>query len=418
MKKFIITSILLALFIAGPILLAQDQNNESLGLPGDNLNLYAVMKIFQESETLEGFERTLNDENSRINNLDLNGDNMVDYIKVIDYVDGDVHNIVLQVPVNNRENQDVAVFTVQRYNNGQVQIQLIGDEALYGSNYIIEPIFDEANNGQTPNPGYTGNTRTINGRNITVIRTTPVEIATWPLVRFIYLPGYVTWHSSWYYDYYPPYWRPWSPYYWDFYYGYHYNCYDDYYAHYRRWDNHRYANWNNYYWVGKRAHSANVSVRIREGNYKSTYSRPDQRRDGEAMYTKMNPAQNNRSGVRSSESSTVRRSGSRATPEKQSKVTGTTRRSSATVTKKSATNPSSGKNTVTTRRSATKVTNKSVAKPPTGRNTGTARPSRQSTKAGVNSPGRRNSAAGKSAVTPKRSDKATESETTKATRRR
>ena len=97
MKKLIITSILALLIAGGSAMRAQNRPDEYLGLPGDNLNLYAVMKLFQESETLEGFERNLNDENSRINNLDLNGDNMVDYITVSDYVDGDVHTIVLQV---------------------------------------------------------------------------------------------------------------------------------------------------------------------------------------------------------------------------------------------------------------------------------------------------------------------------------
>jgi len=47
--------------------------DEKLDLPGDNLNLYAVLKLFQESETLEGFERKLNEEDSEINNLDLDG---------------------------------------------------------------------------------------------------------------------------------------------------------------------------------------------------------------------------------------------------------------------------------------------------------------------------------------------------------
>ena len=51
-----------------------------MDLPGDNLNLYAVLKSFQESETLEGFERTLNDESGKINNLDLDGDGKTDYI--------------------------------------------------------------------------------------------------------------------------------------------------------------------------------------------------------------------------------------------------------------------------------------------------------------------------------------------------
>ena len=96
-------------------MMAQTRQDEYLGLPGDNLNLYAVMKLFQGSETLESFERNLNDENTRINNLDLNGDNFIDYIRVIDYVDRDVHNIVLRVAINKRENQDVAVFTVQRF---------------------------------------------------------------------------------------------------------------------------------------------------------------------------------------------------------------------------------------------------------------------------------------------------------------
>src|SRR5512136_479674 len=134
MKKLMLTSILAALVALGTTGIAQDYPDEYLGLPGDNLNLYAVMKLFQESETLEGFERSLNDQNSRINNLDLNGDNLIDYISVIDYPDGDNHNIVLQVALNRNEKQDVAVFTVQRFHNGSVQIQLVGDEALYGKN--------------------------------------------------------------------------------------------------------------------------------------------------------------------------------------------------------------------------------------------------------------------------------------------
>ncbi|MEI6048893.1 MAG: hypothetical protein WCS03_08350 [Bacteroidota bacterium] len=305
MKKFMITSILLTLFATGTNLMAQDQQEESLGLPGDNLNLYAVMKVFRESETLEGFEKSLNDENSKINNLDLNGDNLVDYIRVIDNIDGDVHNIVLQVALDQRENQDVAVFTVQRDEYGKVQIQLTGDEALYGKDYIIEPVFDDVDAGQTPNPGYTGDTRTIDGRNVTVHRTTTVEIAAWPLIRFIYFSNYKPWRSSWNYGYYPSYWHPWQPFYWDYYYGYHYNLYNDYYSHYRHSGYHRYTRWNDYYWYGKRSHSNNLSVRIQSGNYKNTYSHPDQ----------------------------------------------TTRRSTTTVTNKSVSNPTSKHNAVTNRSS-------------------------------------------------------------------
>ncbi len=126
----------------------QDYPEEYLGLPGDNLNLYAVMNLFQESETLEAFERSLNEENSRINNLDLNNDGYVDYLTVSDYTSGNVHTIVLRSVLDRNEYQDVAVFTVEQLRNGEVQIQLIGDEALYGRNYIVEP-----NYAETPNPG-------------------------------------------------------------------------------------------------------------------------------------------------------------------------------------------------------------------------------------------------------------------------
>src|SRR3972149_4165394 len=104
MKKYMNTPVLAMLLMASMTLRAQDQYEDYLGLPGDNLNLYAVMKLFQESETLEGFERRLNAEDSRINNLDLNGDNYIDYIRVIDQPDGRVHLIVLQVAINSREN--------------------------------------------------------------------------------------------------------------------------------------------------------------------------------------------------------------------------------------------------------------------------------------------------------------------------
>ncbi len=284
MKTLIVTSVMTALLISGVTVMAQDQNEEYLGLPGDNLNLYAVMSLFQESKTLEEFERNLNDENSRINNLDLNGDNMIDYINVFDNVQGNVHNIVLQVAVNKREKQDVAVFTVERDNKGNVMLQLTGDEALYGENYIIEPVLDETAVTETPNPGYTGNAASINGRNVVVVRTTVVEIARWPLITYIYSPGYVVWRSSWYWGYYPSYWRPWRPYYWHYYYGYHYNYYDHYYSYYRRWHHHRHDYWHDYYYRPHRSHSHYVAVNIRDGHYKSTYSRPEERKNGEALY--------------------------------------------------------------------------------------------------------------------------------------
>ncbi|MFH0756730.1 MAG: hypothetical protein V2B15_05540 [Bacteroidota bacterium] len=257
---------------------AQDYPDEYLGLPGDNLNLYAVMNLFQESETLEGFERSLNNEESRINNLDLNGDKLIDYITVSDYVEGNIHNIVLRAALDRNELQDVAVFVVEKLRNGEVQIQLIGDEALYGQNYIVEPIYAE-----TPNPGYTGK---VYRTNTQVVSTTYYDIAAWPVISYMYFPGYRVWRSSWYWGYYPSYWRPWRPYYWHYYYGYHYHWHDHYYSHYRHWDHYRCMAYNTYYRNHVRVFSPTVVVNVNKGYYRDTYSRPDQRRAGEELYTR------------------------------------------------------------------------------------------------------------------------------------
>jgi hypothetical protein len=362
MKKFVITSILLAFFVASTSLEAQDKQEDYLGLPGDNLNLYAVMKLFQQSKTLEEFERNLNDPNTNIDNLDLNGDNLVDYIKVFDDVDGDVHNIVLQVAVSPKENQDVAVFTVQRFNNGQVQIQLTGDEALYGKNYIVEPIYDAG----TPNPGYTGTSRTV--QNITYVRTTPVEIAAWPMVRFIYMPSYTVWHSSWYWGYYPNYWHAWRPFSWNYYYGYHYNWYHDYYAHYRRWDDHRYSRWNDFYYNGRRSYSPDVHHRIETGNYKATYSHPDQRKDGEEMFARKHPDQYRRSSASSSPKTTEVRSNTSVKNAGQpgGNPISTTRRTNTTGTNRSVNNPAYNRNNETSGNSPATVTNRTMVNKSTG----------------------------------------------------
>ena len=177
-----------------------------LGLPGDNLNLYGVLNIFQNSPTLEEFESRLNSPDSKVNNLDLNGDGQIDYIHVIDNVNGSIHDIVLRVDINETETQDVAVIEVEKFANNQVHIQIIGDPALYGKDYIVEP------RQNTPNPGYRGNVE---------VNTTYYAPASWPIMGFMFAPAYVIWSSPYHWGYYPHYWHPWSPISCSVYYGYH-----------------------------------------------------------------------------------------------------------------------------------------------------------------------------------------------------
>jgi len=390
MKNFIITVIIVALFASGSALNAQDRQENYLGLPGDNLDLYAVMNLFQQSKTLEDFERSLNDPKTNINNLDLNGDNQVDYIKVIDNIDGDIHNIVLQDAISPRENQDVAVFTVQRFNNGTAQIQLTGDEDLYGKNYIVEPFYE------TPNPGYTG-------QDVTYVTTTPAQIAVWPVVRFIYLPTYTRWHSTWYWGYYPSYWHPWRPVSWHYYYGYQSNWDHVYYRHYRMGQEHS-NGWHDYYYAGRRTYSPEVNHRITTGVYKTTYSHPDQIREGNDKFAKAHPEQyktihstnssvhpygynnsersnvNNNSSDRRNNGSTLSNKNNNGRPNGNNSV-----RSNGNNGVRSNSNGnngvrSNGNNAAATRKPANTSTNKTVVNPSVNRNTETSKRSLSTTR--------------------------------------
>jgi len=300
MKKITYFFLFCLLLFAGKHINAQDNVKERLNLPGDNLNLFAVMNLFQESETLESFEKNLNSMDSKINNLDLNGDDQIDYIKVLDYAEGSDHTIILQVAVNENENQDVAVFTVQKDNNNQVKIQLIGDEELYGKDYIIEPNYgDNASSGETPNPGYKGNVKSVNGNKLPADRFVRVEVSAWPLISYLFMPNYVVWRSPWYWGYYPPYWSAWRPYYWDYYYGYHSHRIPFYYRHYRHCNYYSYPHWSDHYYNGYRSHSNIVYKHRESGHYNRTYSRPDLRTVGSTDYRKNNSTNERRTIDRS-----------------------------------------------------------------------------------------------------------------------
>jgi cystathionine beta-lyase family protein involved in aluminum resistance len=62
----------------------------------DNLDLRAVASMFGESANLQDFERRLNDPKYQISNLDLNGDNEVDYLRVIESVEERTHVVIIR----------------------------------------------------------------------------------------------------------------------------------------------------------------------------------------------------------------------------------------------------------------------------------------------------------------------------------
>jgi len=107
----------------------------------DNLDLEAVASIFGDSENLEDFEHRLNDPENHLSNLDLNQDGYIDYLRVVENSTDQNSLIVIQAVLDKDVYQDVATLEIEKTNNGTPRVQIVGDSYIYGSNYIIEPVF-------------------------------------------------------------------------------------------------------------------------------------------------------------------------------------------------------------------------------------------------------------------------------------
>ncbi|MBS1648029.1 MAG: hypothetical protein JST67_11875 [Bacteroidetes bacterium] len=224
--------------------LANTAVRDSLGLPGDNLNLYGVLYLFKQSTSVENFEQLLNTPSNKVNNLDLNHDGQTDYIRVVDYGKNGLHSLVLQDPISATEAQDLAVVEVEQKGNGTVHIQIVGDEDLYGPNYVIEP--QDENNAQqnqqqqappqqqqAPAQYNTYNTYNNygNGGGYGNGGMGPMmNVWNWGCVQFMYGSGYSYWNSPWSWGSYPTWWSPWRP----MYYGMYWNSMNGYMMYQRR----------------------------------------------------------------------------------------------------------------------------------------------------------------------------------------
>ena len=173
-----LTSIFFALLLSIPVL-AQDKTTVRANSSdiSDNLDLRAVATLFGDSRDLEDFERRLNDPKSQISNLDLNNDNYVDYLRVIEVVEGNAHIIVIQSVLGIDLHQDVASIEVEKDRDNNVTVQVVGDVYMYGTNYIYEPVYVHR----------------------------PIIFTTF------WAPMYRPYYSSWYWGYYPSYYTFWNP---------------------------------------------------------------------------------------------------------------------------------------------------------------------------------------------------------------
>ena len=181
--KRILISLVAMLIVASSFTFAQEDETTITPLTeaGENLDLQAVLELFMASESVEDFEKALNDSTNEINNLDLNEDDEVDYIRVVEYVDGDTHILVLQVPLAENEYQDVATINIEKTDADYV-IQAAGDAEIYGEDYYVEPAPEEE-----------------------------AQTSTTTVVVVMYGYGYSPWVSPYRWRVYPVWWRPWRP---------------------------------------------------------------------------------------------------------------------------------------------------------------------------------------------------------------
>ena len=105
-----------------------------------SLDLNAVAAAFAESNSVREFEQILNSSRYMINNLDLNRDGWIDYIRVIETYRGYYHTLLLQACVAPGMFQDIATLVAERRPD-VLYVEVIGDPYLYGYNYIVRPVF-------------------------------------------------------------------------------------------------------------------------------------------------------------------------------------------------------------------------------------------------------------------------------------
>lgn len=178
-----------------------ETENDSASSYTDNFSLEGALAMFKQANNLEEFEKLINAENNSVNNLDLNNDDDIDYISVNSIKENDTHVIVLQTWINATEKQDIATIGIEKTGDAEAQLQIIGDEDLFGENAVAEPfdITETIENGKGPAFPEVSIARVF------------VNVWLWPCVRFVYAPNYVVYTSPFRWRMYPNWWKPWRP---------------------------------------------------------------------------------------------------------------------------------------------------------------------------------------------------------------
>lgn len=191
MKRLFFICFLVASFSAS--VFAQ-YGTERTGYEGDYFSLEGALDLFKNSRTLREFERKLNTEENWVNNLDLDYDGRIDYLRVEHRRSGDFHAIILQAVLDRYDVQDVAVIEIELVGRREAVLQIVGDEDLYGEEVIVEPVEGYADSRRSSYRSDYGDY---------------VNVYYWEPVQYILGRQYQVYSSPYRYQYYPTWWRPW-----------------------------------------------------------------------------------------------------------------------------------------------------------------------------------------------------------------
>jgi len=141
----------------------------------DGLNLKAVGSLLKTTTTAEELEKKLNEPDG-INNLDLDEDGTVDYIKVTEYGNDTAKGFSLTVDLAAGETQEIATIDVVK-NGNTADVQVSGNQNIYGNNAAYNSSF---------------------------------SLSDALLFAYLFSPHPI-YYSPYHYGYYPTYYRPYRP---------------------------------------------------------------------------------------------------------------------------------------------------------------------------------------------------------------
>ncbi len=144
--------------------------NEDISL---YLDLQAVAAAFAQSANIDEFERLLNNASYMLSNLDLNRDGYIDYLRVLETVEGRAHVFLIQAVLAANIFQDVATVVAEVAGTSSAYVQIIGSSYIYGPNFIVQPVY----------------------------------IVTPPIFAHLCRPAYQPWRSPWYWGHFPSYYK-------------------------------------------------------------------------------------------------------------------------------------------------------------------------------------------------------------------